>query len=81
MKEKCEISLLDVKPGQKVRLMSIEVGKSLRSRLAAMGMVANTEIMVISDGRPGPFVVNVKGTKIALGRDMVSRIMVEDIGD
>ncbi len=81
MNEKYEISLLDVKPGQKVRLMSIEAGKSLKSRLAAMGMVTNTEIMVISDGRPGPFVVNVKGTKIALGRDMVGRIMVEDIGD
>jgi len=80
MTHKTTISLSMVGPGRRVRLASIDAGEELRSRLAAMGMVRNVEILVVSNSCPGPFVVNVKGTKIAIGRGMAQKVMVEQDG-
>lgn len=72
-----QVPLSTIRTGQKVRLGNIKAGHGLRSRLAAMGMVPNTELLVISNGSPGPFVVAVKGSRIALGRGMAHKVMVE----
>jgi DtxR family Mn-dependent transcriptional regulator len=74
------VPLSSIKAGQKVTLANIKANDSLRSRLAAMGMVPNTQIIVVSNASPGPFVVNVKGSKIALGRGMAEHVMVEQAG-
>jgi len=72
----------DVKPlsavrsGEKVRLAAIEAGRSLNSRLIAMGLVPNVEITVVSNNHPGPFVIMVKSSKVVLGRGMAQKIMV-----
>jgi len=72
----------DVKPlstirsGEKVRLAGIEAGRSLNSRLIAMGLVPNVEITVVSNNHPGPFVIMVKSSKVMLGRGMAQKIMV-----
>lgn len=75
------VPLSSIKSGRKVTLANIEANDSLRSRLAAMGMVPNTQIVVVSNASPGPFVVNVKGSKIALGRGMAEHVMVEEGGN
>jgi Fe2+ transport system protein FeoA len=72
-----QIPLSSVRTGQKVWLTNIQAGDGLKSRLAAMGMVPNTEILVVSNGSPGPFVVAVKGCRIALGRGMAHKVMVQ----
>lgn len=65
-----------VPTGRTVRLAGINAGCGLKSRLAAMGMVGNVEIFVVSNGSPGPFIINVKGTRIAIGRGMAHKVMV-----
>jgi len=65
-----------VRAGEKARLVSVNAGQGLNSRLASMGLVPNVEITVVNNGHPGPFVVNVKGTKMMLGRGMAHKIMV-----
>jgi len=65
-----------VEAGQTVKLATIEAGQGLKSRLLAMGLVPNVHITVVSNGGLGPFVVNVKGTKVVLGRGMAHKIMV-----
>ena len=71
------IPLSSVRTGERVRLANIHAGDGLKSRLAAMGMVPNTEIVVVSNGSPGPFVIAVKGCRIALGRGMARKVMVQ----
>ena len=80
MTDKATVPLSMLQAGEKVTLATIDAGDDLRSRLAAMGMVPNTEILIVSNSRPGPFVVNVKGTRIALGRGMAHKVMVEKNG-
>jgi len=62
--------------GETVRLVKVDAGRGLNSRLAAMGLVANTELTVVSNSHPGPFVVIVKDSKVMLGRGMAHKIMV-----
>jgi len=66
-----------VKAGEKVLLVRVDAGRGLNSRLASMGLVANTEIKVVSNSHPGPFVIIVKDTKVMLGRGMAHKIMVK----
>ncbi len=79
MKRENKMTLSKVLPGQKVRLTGITAGVELKSRLAAMGMVPNTEIMVVKNDRPGPFVISVKRSRIALGRGMAKKVLVENL--
>jgi len=65
-----------VRVGETVKLASINAGQSLNSRLASMGLVPNVEIIVVSNGHPGPFVISVKDSKMMLGKGIVHKIMV-----
>jgi Fe2+ transport system protein FeoA len=79
MAEKNEntISLLKVKAGKKVRLARVHADKAVNSRLAAMGLLPETEFTVINNSHPRPFVISVKESKIMLGRDIAQKIMVK----
>ncbi|MBN2270520.1 MAG: ferrous iron transport protein A [Sedimentisphaerales bacterium] len=62
--------------GETVRLVKVNAGRGLNSRLAAMGLVADTKLTVVSNSHPGPFIVTVKDSKVMLGRGMAHKIMV-----
>jgi ferrous iron transport protein A len=68
--------LSHVEPGRTVRLVTIDAGRGLNSRLAAMGLVPNVEITVVNNTHPGPFMITVKNSKMVLGRGMADKIMV-----
>jgi Fe2+ transport system protein FeoA len=70
-------SLAAVKTGEKARLLRVDAGRGLNRRLAALGFVPEAEITVVSNGLPGPFVVVVKDVKMALGRGVAHKILVE----
>ncbi len=76
MQDKHLRPLLAVKAGETVKLAKIEAGRGLNSRLASMGLLPNVEITVVRNSHPGPFVINVKGSKMMLGRGMAHKIMV-----
>ena len=69
-------SLSMVSVGETVRIVKVDAGQGLNSRLAAMGLFPNTEVTVVGNTHPGPFVVRVKGSKVMLGRGMAQKIMV-----
>ena len=68
--------LSTVAAGETVKIAKIDAGRGLNSRLAAMGLFPNTQVTVVNNAHPGPFVVTVKGSKIMLGRGMAHKIMV-----
>ncbi len=76
MKNRQLMPLSMVKAGEKVRLVSVNAGQALNSRLASMGFVPDMEITVVSSGRPGPFIIDVMGSRMMLGRGMAHKIMV-----
>ena len=72
------LSMLPV--GKTARLAAVDAGRNLNSRLASMGLVPGVQIRVISNNHPGPFMINVKGTRVMLGRGMAHKIMVIEAG-
>ncbi|MBN2583147.1 MAG: ferrous iron transport protein A [Planctomycetes bacterium] len=70
------MSLSGVTEGKTVRLVRVDAGCGLRSRLTAMGLVPGVELQVVRNGGRGPFIVAVKGTRIMLGRGMAEHIVV-----
>ncbi|MHC4639537.1 MAG: FeoA family protein [Planctomycetota bacterium] len=76
MEHKHKRSLSKVKAGEKVRIVDVEAGGGFRSKLIAMGLLPNSEITVVSNGHPGPFVISVKNSKVMLGRGMAEKITV-----
>lgn len=68
--------LSKVKSGETVKLVRINAGRGLNSRLASMGLVPNMEITVVNGGHAGPFVISVKDSKMMLGRGVARKIMV-----
>ena len=77
MAEKELLSLVDIKPGETVRIISIDAGQALKHRLAAMGLLPNMLIKVIRKEGRGQVIVGVKNGKVALGHGMAHKVMVE----
>jgi len=76
MEDKQTRPLSKVRAGETVKLVAIEAGRGLNSRLASMGLVPNVKITVVNNSQPGPFVISVKNSKMMLGRGMAHKIMV-----
>ena len=69
--------LSDIQTGRKVQLVAIDGGQIVTRRLTAMGMLPHSELEVVRNDHPGPFIVRVRGTRIALGRGFARKIMVK----
>ena len=65
-----------VYPGQEVTLIDINGGRGIRSRLANIGLTPGIKLNVLRTG-PGPLMVAVKDTRLALGHGMAQKIIVE----
>jgi Fe2+ transport system protein FeoA len=66
-----------VPDGETVRLVGVEAGHGLRARLAAMGLVPGAKLRMMRNSGHGPAVVEVKDTRLALGRGMTVHLRVE----
>jgi len=51
-------------------------GRELAARLAAMGLTAGTEIVVLQNRGHGPMLARVRDTRIALGRGQADMVTV-----
>lgn len=70
------IPIYEAKPGQKVRLSHIEAGQGLKQRLAAMGVLPDSELIVIRSISKGQVIIKVKESRVVLGRGMANKIFV-----
>lgn len=66
-----------VDEGARATMRSVEGGRQIRGRLAALGLLPGTELEVIQNSGHGPFVIAVRGSRIVIGRGMAARIAVE----
>jgi len=69
--------LIDLKEGQKAIIFSIEGGRNVNQRLTDMGLTPGTEFKMIRKGRLCPVEISVRGSKLALGCGVASKILVK----
>lgn len=63
------------------RVLSDTLPFELKQRMASLGMIRNSLIRVVHRKRNGTAVVILRGSRFAVGRDVTSRIEVEEIQD
>ena len=65
-----------VTPGEVVQVVAVRAGWGLQRRLAEMGLNPGVKVRVLNSQRPGPVVIEVRGSRLALGHGVAHKIMV-----
>lgn len=68
--------LSDLKSGGAWMIKSVNAGVRLFNRLASMGICDGTEINLIKNNASGPVIIEVNGSKFAIGRSMAEKIVI-----
>jgi len=58
-------------------VVAVNGGSGLRQRLTDMGIIAGTQIVLVNSRTTGPVIVDVKGSRLALGRGVAHHILVD----
>ena len=72
------IRLSDARPNAELMLYKILGGMGMEKKLTEMGLLPGERISRIDSPHDGPVVLFVKGAKIAIGRGMADKIIVEE---
>ncbi len=70
------VNLSDLAAGATGIVARVTGGRELAARLAAMGLTAGTEIIVLQNRGFGPVLARVRDTRIALGRTQAGQVSV-----
>ncbi len=62
-------------PGEKVVIQRIAGGWGVKRRMADMGFYPGERLVVVNSSG-GPVIVDVKGTRVGIGRNMANKIFV-----
>jgi len=63
-------------PGEAVSVVNVRAGRGLARKLADMGLLPGTKIRVVNSMKPGPLIIDLRGSRLALGYGMAQKIMV-----
>lgn len=71
-----------VKPGTKVRVVSVAEGRRFRKRLADLGLAPGMEVNVLRASHArGPMILGLCGdARLAIGWGMANKIIVQELG-
>jgi len=75
------INLSAVQEGESVRVQGIEGGHYCLSRRASLGFTPGVSLRVVQNVGRGPLIVNLRDTRVALGRGEASKIVVQRLAD
>ena len=70
------LPLVALEPGETARVYAERGGHGAARRLAALGLTPGQPVRILSAGRGGPVLVEVRGSRIALGRGMAAKVLV-----
>jgi len=78
--ELTEMMLTKAPAGENVVISSIRAGRGLKRRLNDMGLLPGTEVKIINTERPGRVVLEVRGSRLAIGYGVAGKMVVSTAG-
>jgi Fe2+ transport system protein FeoA len=75
------VPLTEVGAGQRAKLVRIEAGHQAVHRLSELGLTPGIELEVFHRNGRGPLMLLVRDTRLAVGRGIADRVMVELVED
>ncbi|MCX7796647.1 MAG: ferrous iron transport protein A [bacterium] len=73
-------TILQMKKGERGRILLIKGGKGKVLRLAELGITPGEEV-ILAQKSFGPVIIKVKDTSLALGRGLAESIFVEEVSN
>jgi len=71
------LSMLSI--GEKAELVDVHGGHGIRMRLASMGLNPGVIVEMVQNAMPGPVILGVMDTRLAMGRGMAQKILVQKV--
>ncbi len=65
--------------GRKLVVAEITGGCGVTRRLSDMGMVVGSQVMIVGGSYPGPLIIDVRGSRLALGCGIAHKIIVKEM--
>jgi len=72
-----EMPLAMLPENEEARVVEVRGGRGLVRRLSELGFTPGTRVKVLFSNSPGPVLIDVRGSRIALGKGLLMRIIVE----
>ncbi|OPX34652.1 MAG: hypothetical protein B1H11_10455 [Desulfobacteraceae bacterium 4484_190.1] len=69
--------LSKIDKGKEVTLRNIMGGRGIRSRLYSMGLIPGVKFTVLNENSSGPVMISLKDSRLAIGRGMAQKIVVD----
>ena len=76
--QRMRMPLIMLPEGAQATIIEFHVGRGLVKRLTEMGFNIGDKVRMIKNHRPGPVMVEVKDSRVALGRGVTMKIIVEE---
>ena len=70
--------LSEGKKGNRYKVNKIGLDAAVVRRLYTLGMTEGTQISVLNSKKLGPMIINIRGTRFALGKNFCDEILVEE---
>jgi ferrous iron transport protein A len=71
-----EVPLSSLRTGEKGVVIGTAGGRGMLERMASLGFVPGTQVVILQNFRRGPIIVRVHDARIALGRGVACRIQM-----
>jgi ferrous iron transport protein A len=71
------ISLAMATPGKPMTVTGFRGGFGLQRKLADMGLTPGVQVKVVNNERHGPVLIELRGSRLALGRGVAYHVLVE----
>ena len=71
------MSLAMAAENENLKIVQVGHGGKFKKKLSEMGLYKDSQIKVIKNDIPGPLIVDVKGSRLIIGRGQAQKIMVE----
>ena len=73
--------LSTLKTGALAQIENMRGGQNFLSRLATLGFTPGAQIRVVQNYGHGPIIVNLRDTRVALGRGEAAKILVSPLSE
>jgi len=74
------MTLSDSKAGRVYVLVGCEAGRELKEKVYSMGLNSGAKLKIISNSGHGPVGLEVRQTRLGIGRGMAAKIWVKEVG-
>ena len=74
-----DLTLSETRVGRTYTLIKFDAGRQLREKINSMGLNSGSRLTIISNSGHGPVGLEVRQTRLGIGRGMAQRIKVKEL--